>query len=112
MKALNEFINESLQRKTVSQSFKDAFDALTWLEEEVDIREFGIAYIEIPNSSGKTGWLTFGYDANSRGDELYLHFEPHRAKKEPYLILQDDYEDMPKGEFCDMINRCIVNEQR
>lgn len=109
MKSLSEVINEAFQRKTVSQNFKDAFDALTWLEEEVDIREFGVAYIEI---SGKTGWLTFGYDANSRGDELYLHFEPHRAKKEPYLILQDDYEDMSKGEFCDMINRCIVNEQR
>ena len=110
MKALNEFINEAFQRKTVSQNFKDAFDALIWLEEEVNhMREFGVAYIEI---SGKTGWLTFGYDANSRGEELYLHLEPHRAKKVPYIILQNEYEGIPKGEFCDMINRCIINEQR
>lgn len=109
MKTLNEYINEAFQRKTVSQEFKDAFDALTWLEVEVDFRDFGVAYIEV---SGKTGWLTFGYDANSRGEELYLHLEPHRAKKEPFILLQDEYESMPKGEFCDMIERCIVNEQR
>lgn len=107
IKGLQQFIAEAKLKKVYSD-FEDALDALDWLENDVRPGEYGIASIVVDK---KVGDLTFGFDSttasrrdNNDAEELYLHCN---ALDHHYLNVTKDYEEMPRGEFADMVNDII-----
>ena len=95
-------LNEMLAKpKKVEEDFTSSHEALKWLMYEVGPNQWGVANIDI---NGKTGYLTFGYDINDKGEDLFLHcygLDGH------YVNLTKEYNEVPTGEFCDMVDSCI-----
>lgn len=89
--------------KQVSMDFTDSLKALKWLEYSVGLYQWGVAYVVI---KGKNGYLTFGYDINDKdNEELYLHCDGFEGR---FKNLTKEYNEMPTGEFCDLIDYYVI----